>query len=154
MTVNENEDKGIKISRKRLEKQFLKISKQTSKRVMSCFVINKISRIFRFDSKNVALNGIAVFVISLVVYLSSYLISRLSQKSTNSVESLLILAIPALFTGLAFWVVKCMHDVTLVPNRKRLSIFPHDHDGLQALIVWFEGKFLIGQQIFLSIIFG
>jgi hypothetical protein len=88
------------------------------------------------------------------VYLPSYLISALIHGFKKSFDFLLILYIPALFTGLAFWVVKCMHDITLVPNRERLSVFPYDSDGLEKLIKWFQRKFLISHQLFLSLVFS
>ena len=151
---NHSKSKKNVLSRKNAEKRFIEISYKTSGRVLSCLVINYVSKILRFDEKNFFLSGISATIVSVTIYIISLITHLLSNHLIVSANPFIVIAIPSMFTGLAFGVIKYMHDITLPPNRERLSNFPYDQNGLQELCKWFDSKFLLKQQLLTSFIFA
>src|SRR5271157_2726431 len=119
-----------KPTRKALEAELINATLIASRQILSCMVINRIIRLAKLKS-NMTSAGLAAITISLVAFIFSWLINLIGQQP-NSINYNWPLGISAFLTGLAFFVVKTLHDNLLPPNRVRAAKLPNENDGVKA----------------------
>jgi hypothetical protein len=138
--------------RYRLEKDVIASSEEASTRILSCAILNWVIQLFRMTDSLLA-SAIAASIIILSVWGLTWIVNRIAGLPISMVEAGLLM-IGSVLTGLAFFIVKGLHDIILPPNRKLMAELPADKDGLEAIQNWFKKKFRVRRQIATSILAG
>jgi hypothetical protein len=139
-------------TRERLEQEFIAATLSASNRILSCAILNHIIQWKHLIKKFRSTAGASI-ILSLFILFTTALLNRIVRVH-NSFDAKLVLITPASITGLAFFMVKWLHDSILPENRVRLAKLPYDEDGLLAIQNWFKRKFSIAAQIACSLLFG
>jgi len=139
-------------ARKTLEIEVVNATLTASNQILSCAVINRIINLLHLKN-NASAAVIATLMLSTLIFVFAWLMNALVGLPI-SLMSNWPLIIPALLAGLAFFIVKVLHDSILPPNRERIARFPADTDSLLAFRNWFKKGFRVRRQIAFSIFFA
>jgi len=139
-------------TRESWEAEVVSATLTASKQILSCVILNRIVRLLHMTNNALAA-GIAALMLSAVIFVLTWLVNVIARLPGSLVKNWPLI-IPALLTGIAFFVVKTLHDSILPPNRERAARLPAERDGLCALRDWFRGSFEVGRQVAFSFLAG
>jgi hypothetical protein len=132
--------------------ELINVMVKAGNRVISYTFIQRLKKNLHL-SNNFLSSIIAVLVVSILLWVISWIIDRIVKLPITWLEAL-YLAIPAIVTGIFLLMAKVGVDVAFLANIYFIADFCKNEKGFIAMSNWFKKTFIIWPQMLFSILIG